>query len=45
MEGFKEGAVSLKFNIWAEIISSDIGFVVTVMTKEKSQCITDISNI
>lgn len=45
MEGSKEGAVSLEFNIWAEIISSDVGFVVTVMTKEKSQCITGISSI
>lgn len=43
MEGFK-GAVSLEFNIWAEIILSDVGFVMTVMTKEEPQCVTGIFN-
>lgn len=44
MEGF-EGTVFVEFNIWVEIISSNVGFVVTVMTKEESQHITGISNI
>lgn len=44
MEDFKE-AVFLEFNIWAKMISSDTGFIVTVMTKEESQHITSVSSI